>query len=91
MDNKLTANNRTKTIFGITLVMLLVVCAVSAVKRIFVGLDVDEEYAVTLAYRIAKGDILMKEMSLNIVVSDFHNCAAKRDNTDKVRDCHHTV
>jgi hypothetical protein len=62
MDNKLTANNRTKTIFGITLVMLLIVCAVSAVKRIFVGLDVDEEYAVTLAYRIAKGDILMKEM-----------------------------
>ncbi len=57
-----TTNNRTKTIFGITLVMLLILCAVSAVKRIFVGLDVDEEYAVALAYRIANGDILIKEM-----------------------------
>lgn len=57
-----TSNNRTKTLFGITLVMLLILCVVSAAKRIFVGLDVDEEYAVTLAYRIAKGDILMKEM-----------------------------
>ena len=57
-----TSNNCTKTIFGITLVMLLILCAVSAVKRIFVGLDVDEEYAVALAYRIANGDILIKEM-----------------------------
>ena len=61
-DNNPSLNKRIKTVFNITLVTVLVMCAVSAVKRIFTGLDIDEEYAVTLAYRIARGDILMKEM-----------------------------
>jgi len=42
--------------------LLIAVTLASIVKRLFVGLDVDEEYAVTLAYRIAKGDILIKEL-----------------------------
>ena len=36
-------------------------------------------------------DVMIEDFSLNVVVSNLHNCSAKSDNTDKVGDCHHTV
>lgn len=41
-------------------VILLSLAAVG--RSLIIGLDIDEQYAVTLAYRIASGDILLKEM-----------------------------
>ena len=41
-------------------VLFLSLAAVA--KSLIIGLDIDEQYAVTLAYRITTGDILLKEM-----------------------------
>ena len=49
-------------IFIPLLVLFLFTAAMVTVKRLFFGLDIDEQYAVTLAYRIAKGDMLLKEI-----------------------------
>ena len=43
--------------------LLLLVILLSVVgKRIFFGFDLDEQYAISLIYRITRGDILIKEM-----------------------------
>lgn len=49
-------------IFIPLLVLFLFTAAMVTIKRLFFGLDIDEQYAVTLAYRIAKGDMLLKEI-----------------------------
>ncbi len=35
---------------------------IATIRTLFIGLDVDEEYALTLACRLADGDLLVKEM-----------------------------
>jgi hypothetical protein len=42
--------------------LFLFACLLTCIKRILTGYDLDEQYAVTLAYRIISGDILIKEM-----------------------------
>lgn len=44
------------------IVAIVFLYLVSLVKRIFVGFDMDEQYSVALFYRIASGDLLLKEM-----------------------------
>lgn len=51
--------------------LFLFACAASVIKRLFIGYDIDEQYAVTLAYRIASGDILIKEMWEPHMLSGF--------------------
>lgn len=48
--------------YYILMASLLLITLVTVVKRLFVGLDIDEEYAIALAYRIARGDIILKEL-----------------------------
>lgn len=36
--------------------------ALAVVRSLILGMDVDEQYAVTVAYRVARGDMLIKEM-----------------------------
>jgi len=51
-----------RILFNCVAVALIGCTFFSIIKRLFVGLDVDEQYAVTLAYRIASGDKLLKEL-----------------------------
>ncbi len=51
-----------KKLFIILLTGICFVAVITAMKRIFFGLDNDEQYAVALIYRVARGDILIKEM-----------------------------
>jgi hypothetical protein len=53
-----TKDNRIKILKVITILAL----AAYVIKNMFVGMDVDEEYAVVAGYRIAVGDRLLKEM-----------------------------
>ena len=53
---------RENILFRIFLVAVVAVAGVVSVKRIFIGLDIDEQYAVVQAYRIAKGDLILKEV-----------------------------
>lgn len=41
---------------------ILLLCLLGAIKMIFFGLVVDEEYAVTMAYRMVSGDIMLLDM-----------------------------
>lgn len=41
---------------------LMVLCIVTALKILFAGYDVDEQYAVAMAYRMLKGDLLLTDM-----------------------------
>lgn len=41
---------------------LIVLCTMTALKILFVGYDVDEQYAVSMAYRMLKGDFLLTDM-----------------------------
>ena len=51
-----------KKLFFVLLISFCFIAAITAVKRIFFGLDNDEQYSLALAYRVARGDILFKEM-----------------------------
>lgn len=51
-----------KLIWLLIATALLGLSAVAVVRSLIIGLDIDEQYAVTLAYRIARGDILVKEV-----------------------------
>lgn len=42
--------------------MLLGLSVIAVVRSLIIGLDIDEQYAVTLAYRLAAGDIPVKEV-----------------------------
>ena len=53
---------RENLIWLLTVLTLLGLSAVAVVRSLIIGLDIDEQYAVTLAYRIARGDILVKEV-----------------------------
>lgn len=44
------------------ILMLLGLSAIAVVRSLIIGLDIDEQYAVTLAYRLAEGDIPVKEV-----------------------------
>lgn len=57
-------NRTTNRFWNVRTLQLLIVglFLVSLIKRIFVGLDIDEQYSVTLLYRMATGDIPVKEM-----------------------------
>ena len=50
---------RENLIWLLTVLTLLGLSAVAVVRSLIIGLDIDEQYAVTLAYRIARGDILV--------------------------------
>ena len=54
--------SRLSTEYRFAVWVLLAVAVVVTAKRIFFGLDIDEEYSVALIYRLAKGDVLLKEM-----------------------------
>lgn len=43
-------------------ILLALVTFVGLIKAIFIGLDIDESYSVALAYRLSKGDRLVKYM-----------------------------
>ena len=61
----ITMKDRTKRenlIWLLAVLTLLGLSAVAVVRSLIIGLDIDEQYAVTLAYRIARGDILVKEV-----------------------------
>lgn len=53
---------RENLIWLLAVLTLLGLSAVAVVRSLIIGLDIDEQYAVTLAYRIARGDILVKEV-----------------------------
>ncbi len=41
---------------------LMALCVVAALKILFVGYDIDEQYAVSMAYRLLKGDRLLADL-----------------------------
>ena len=41
---------------------LILFSVLAAVKMIILGLNIDEEYAITMAYRMANGDRMFMEM-----------------------------
>jgi len=41
---------------------LMALCAATALKILFVGYDIDEQYAVSMAYRLLKGDRLLADL-----------------------------
>lgn len=41
---------------------LMALCAITALKILFVGYDIDEQYAVSMAYRLLKGDRLIADL-----------------------------
>ena len=53
---------REKLIWLHAALILLGLSAIAVVRSLIIGLDIDEQYAVTLAYRIARGDIPVKEV-----------------------------
>lgn len=55
-------NKKYNFIWWLTVLVLLGGTAVAVLRSMIIGLDIDEQYAVTLAYRIARGDVLVKEM-----------------------------
>lgn len=42
--------------------ILIIASILAAIKTLLIGLDVDEEYAITMAYRIASGDFMFTQM-----------------------------
>lgn len=53
---------REKILYVLFAAALLALSAVAAVRSLIIGLDIDEQYAVTLSYRLARGDLLVKEV-----------------------------
>lgn len=53
---------KTNFIWYLTVLILLGASAIAVLRSLIIGLDIDEQYAVTLAYRLARGDVLVKEM-----------------------------
>ncbi|MBP5265097.1 MAG: hypothetical protein J6X14_05845 [Lachnospiraceae bacterium] len=53
-------------------IMALGGCFVAAVKLLFVGFGADEEYQLVLAYRLAKGDMLFREVWDTLQTSAFY-------------------
>ena len=43
-------------------IFLIVLCTMTALKLLFAGYDIDEQYAVSMAYRMLKGDLLLTDM-----------------------------
>lgn len=41
---------------------LIVLCIMTGLKILFAGYDIDEQYAVSMAYRMLKGDLLLTDM-----------------------------
>ncbi len=41
---------------------LIALCVITALKILFAGYDIDEQYAVAMAYRMLKGDLLLTDM-----------------------------
>ena len=54
--------SRLSTEYRFAVWVLLAVALVVTAKRIFFGLDIDEEYSVALIYRLGNGDLPLKEM-----------------------------
>ena len=54
--------SRLSTEYRFVVWVLLTVALVVTAKRIFFGLDIDEEYSVALIYRLGNGDLPLKEM-----------------------------
>ena len=57
-----TNNKKFNSIFKVLCIILAVGSALAAIKCIFVGLQMDEEYAMTLSYRLMHGDRLLTEV-----------------------------
>ncbi|MBO4751011.1 MAG: hypothetical protein J5546_11940 [Lachnospiraceae bacterium] len=53
-------------------IMALGACLVAATKLLFVGFSADEEYQLVLAYRLAKGDMLFREVWDTLQTSAFY-------------------
>lgn len=53
---------RTKRIWQFTVLVLVGLTLLAKLRTFFFGLDYDEQYAVTLIYRFAKNDLLVREM-----------------------------
>lgn len=61
MSNK-EKNGKENILFVLCLCGFAGIAILASIKRIFVGLDIDEQYAVALVYRMIHGDIIIKEM-----------------------------
>lgn len=55
-------NNRISNPWRFVFLGMAGLSLIATVRTLFFGLDVDEEYALTLAYRLARGDLLIQEM-----------------------------
>ena len=62
IGNGIKQNRKEDILFRIFLGAIIIVAGLVSVKRIFIGLDIDEQYAVALTYRIARGDMLLKQV-----------------------------
>lgn len=51
-----------ETMFRLSFIVFVLLAGLISIKRIFIGLDIDEQYAVSLVYRIASGDVILKEV-----------------------------
>ena len=69
MESQKRKENGLKWLFRI---MALGGCFVVAVKLLFVGFGADEEYQLVLAYRLAKGDMLFREVWDTLQTSAFY-------------------
>ena len=49
-------------LYGLAAVVLLVLAGLAMAKTLFVGLEIDEEYALSIGYRLVKGDRLFESM-----------------------------
>ncbi len=55
-------DKRKRNIYLLVCVCLLLSAFAVSIKRVFVGYDVDEQYALALVYRLYKGDMFLKEL-----------------------------
>lgn len=62
MDRQMHKSNQKEKILICIKIMMILASLLATVKIIFIGLDIDEEYAITMAYRIATGDLMFSQM-----------------------------
>ena len=51
-----------KKTFSVLALFFILISGIAVIRSLVFGMDIDEEYSVALAYRIASGDTLIKEM-----------------------------
>lgn len=62
VSGKFVKKSKKETVIKIVEVFLVMLTLMSFLKAIWISLDIDEAYAVTLGYRMARGDKLVRDM-----------------------------